>query len=295
MTTRPGIRLARLLGSRVAITAVFVGALVYFLLPFFWLIVSSTKTNAALSSTWGLWFADHNAFWENVVSVFTTNNGVFLLWLRNTALYSIAAALGAAFISTLAGYAFGKFRFPGRGFLLGIILVSVAVPVTILIVPLFLMLARMGLVNTAWAMILPSVVSPFGVYLMWIYAEETLPLELLEAARIDGASETRIFTRIAFPLLAPGFVTVLLFSFVGTWNNYFLPLMVYSDPQYFPLTVGLAQWNLQATAGIGAGELYATHAMILTGALIAILPLTLAFLFLQRFWQSGLTLGSVKG
>lgn len=295
MTTRPGIRLARLLGSRVAITAVFVGALVYFLLPFFWLIVSSTKTNAALSSTWGLWFADHNAFWENVVSVFTTNNGVFLLWLRNTALYSIAAALGAAFISTLAGYAFGKFRFPGRGFLLGIILVSVAVPVTILIVPLFLMLARMGLVNTAWAMILPSVVSPFGVYLMWIYAEETLPLELLEAARIDGASETRIFTKIAFPLLAPGFVTVLLFSFVGTWNNYFLPLMVYSDPQYFPLTVGLAQWNLQATAGIGAGELYATHAMILTGALIAILPLTLAFLFLQRFWQSGLTLGSVKG
>ena len=295
MTTRPGIRLARLLGSRAAITAVFVGALVYFLLPFFWLIVSSTKTNAALSSTWGLWFADHNAFWENVVSVFTTNNGVFLLWLRNTALYSIAAALGAAFISTLAGYAFGKFRFPGRGFLLGIILVSVAVPVTILIVPLFLMLARMGLVNTAWAMILPSVVSPFGVYLMWIYAEETLPLELLEAARIDGASETRIFTRIAFPLLAPGFVTVLLFSFVGTWNNYFLPLMVYSDPQYFPLTVGLAQWNLQATAGIGAGELYATHAMILTGALIAILPLTLAFLFLQRFWQSGLTLGSVKG
>lgn len=295
MTTRPGIRLARLLGSRVAITAVFVGALVYFLLPFFWLIVSSTKTNAALSSTWGLWFADHNAFWENVVSVFTTNNGVFLLWLRNTALYSIAAALGAAFISTLAGYAFGKFRFPGRGFLLGIILVSVAVPVTILIVPLFLMLARMGLVNTAWAMILPSVVSPFGVYLMWIYAEETLPLELLEAARIDGASETRIFTKIAFPLLAPGFVTVLLFSFVGTWNNYFLPLMVYSDPQYFPLTVGLAQWNLQSTAGIGAGELYATHAMILTGALIAILPLTLAFLFLQRFWQSGLTLGSVKG
>ena len=295
MTTRPGIRLARLLGSRVAITAVFVGALIYFLLPFFWLIVSSTKTNGALSSTWGLWFADHNAFWENVVSVFTTNNGVFLLWLRNTALYSIAAALGAALISTLAGYAFGKFRFPGRGFLLGIILVSVAVPVTILIVPLFLMLARMGLINTAWAMILPSVVSPFGVYLMWIYAEETLPLELLEAARIDGASETRIFTRIAFPLLAPGFVTVLLFSFVGTWNNYFLPLMVYTDPQYFPLTVGLAQWNLQATAGIGAGELYATHAMILTGALIAILPLTLAFLFLQRFWQSGLTLGSVKG
>lgn len=295
MMPNTGILRARVLGSRVVISVVFIVALVYFLLPFFWLIVSATKSNAALSTTWGLWFADHNAFWDNVVSVFTTNDGVFLLWLRNTAIYSIASAVGAALISTLAGYAFGKFRFPGRAFLLSVILISVAVPVTILIVPLFLMLAKMGLINTAWAMILPSLVSPFGVYLMWIYSEETLPLDLLEAARIDGASEARIFTSIAFPLLAPGFVTVLLFSFVGTWNNYFLPLMVYSDPQYFPLTVGLAQWNLQATAGIGAGQLYATHAMILTGALIAIIPLTLAFLFLQRFWQSGLTLGSVKG
>lgn len=295
MMPNSGLHRSRLLAGRVVIAAIFLVALVYFLLPFYWLIVSSTKTNGALSSTWGLWFADHNAFWDNVVSVFTTGSGVFLMWLRNTAFYSIAAAVGAAIISTLAGYAIGKFRFPGRGFLLGIILISVAVPMTILIVPLFLMLAKMGLVNTPWAMILPSVVSPFGVYLMWIYAEETLPMELLEAARIDGASEARIFSKIAFPLLAPGFVTVLLFSFVGTWNNYFLPLMVYSDPQYFPLTVGLAQWNLQATAGIGAGELYATHAMILTGALIAIIPLTLAFLFLQRFWQSGLTLGSVKG
>ncbi len=288
-------RLARLRASRVAMTAVLLSALAYFLLPFFWLIVSATKTNSDLNTTWGLWFGDHNALWDNLVAVFTTNDGVFLLWLRNTAIYSIAAAVGAAFISTLAGYAFGKFRFRGRGFLLGVILVSIAVPVTILIVPLFLMLAKMGLINTPWAMILPSVVSPFGVYLMWIYAEESLPQELLEAARIDGASEMRIFARIAFPLLAPGFVTVLLFSFVGTWNNYFLPLMVYTDPQYFPLTVGLAQWNLQATAGIGAGELYATNAMILTGALVAIVPLTLAFLFLQRFWQSGLTLGSVKG
>lgn len=282
-------------GSRVVMTSVFVIALIYFLLPFFWLIISSTKTNAALSSTFGFWFSDQNAFWDNVVSVFTANNGVFSLWLRNTAFYSVVSAVGAALISTLAGYAFGKFRFVGRGFLLVVILVSVAVPVTILIVPLFLMLARMGLINTPWAMILPSVVSPFGVYLMWIFAEETLPVELIEAARIDGASEAGIFTRIALPILAPGFVTVLLFSFVGTWNNYFLPLMVYSDSRYFPLTVGLTQWNLQATAGIGSGQTYATHAMILTGSLVAIIPLTLAFLFLQRYWQSGLTFGSVKG
>lgn len=295
MTTAPAMNPARRAVSRVILVAVLGVALVYFLVPFYWLIVASTKTNAELSSTFGLWFGSGNELWDNIVSVWTAVDGVYVLWLRNTAFYSITAAVGAALIATLAGYAFGKFEFRGRKTLLAVILVSVAVPVTILIVPLFLMLARMQLINTPWAMILPSMVSPFGVYLMWIFAEETLPIELIEAARIDGAGEFRIFTRIGLPLLAPGFVTVLLFSFVGTWNNYFLPLLVYSDPQYYPLTVGLAQWNLQATAGIGSGQLYATHAMILTGALIAIIPLTLAFLFLQRYWQSGLTFGSVKG
>lgn len=295
MTTTTGFGRAKWFSGRALRTGVFLIALVYFLLPLFWLVVSSTKTNGDLSSTFGLWFGGSDALWHNITSVFTAQGGVFALWLKNTAVYSVSAAVGAALIATLAGYAFGKFRFRGRGFLLGVILVSVAVPVTILIVPLFLMMAKMGLVNTPWAMILPSMVSPFGVYLMWIYAEETLPMELIEAARIDGAGEARIFLRIALPLLAPGFVTVLLFSFVGTWNNYFLPLMVYSDPQYYPITVGLAQWNLQATAGIGSGGLYATHAMILTGALIAIIPLIVAFVFLQRFWQSGLTFGSVKG
>ncbi|HMS35809.1 MAG TPA: carbohydrate ABC transporter permease [Arachnia sp.] len=295
MTTAPAVNTVRRAGSRVVLVTVLGVALVYFLIPFYWLIVASTKTNAELSSTFGLWFGAGNALWDNIVSVWTAVDGVFVLWLRNTAFYSVTAAVGAALIATLAGYAFGKFDFRGRKSMLAVILVSVAVPVTILIVPLFLMLARMQLINTPWAMILPSMVSPFGVYLMWIFAEETLPVELIEAARIDGAGEFRIFTRIALPLLAPGFVTVLLFSFVGTWNNYFLPLLVYSDPRYYPLTVGLAQWNLQATAGIGSGQLYATHAMILTGALIAIIPLTLAFLFLQRYWQSGLTFGSVKG
>ncbi|MCA0378581.1 MAG: carbohydrate ABC transporter permease [Actinobacteria bacterium] len=286
---------ARRIGNKVFLVSVLGVALIYFLIPFYWLIVASTKTNAELSSTFGLWFGSGNALWDNVVSVLTAVDGVYVTWLRNTAFYSVTAAVGAALIATLAGYAFAKFEFRGRKPLLAVILISVAVPVTILIVPLFLMLAKMQLINTPWAMILPSMVSPFGVYLMWIFAEETLPVELLEAARIDGAGEFRVFTQIALPLLAPGFVTVLLFSFVGTWNNYFLPLLVYSDSQYYPLTVGLAQWNLQATAGIGSGQLYATHAMILTGALIAIVPLTLAFLFLQRFWQSGLTFGSVKG
>ena len=156
---------ARRIGSRVVLATVLGVALIYFLIPFYWLVVAATKTNGELSSTFGLWFGSGNALWENIESVFTAVDGVYLVWLRNTAFYSITAAVGAALIATLAGYAFGKFDFRGRKSMLAVILVSVAVPVTILIVPLFLMLAKMQLINTPWAMILPSMVSPFGVYL----------------------------------------------------------------------------------------------------------------------------------
>jgi multiple sugar transport system permease protein len=119
-----------------------------------------------------------------------------------------------------------------------------------------------------------------------------VPSDLIEAARIDGAGEFHIFRKIAFRLLGPGFVTVLLFTFVATWNNYFLPLVMLSEPRWYPLTVGLQQWNSQATAGGGATAAFTT---VITGSLISIVPLIIAFIFLQRYWQSGLGTGAVKG
>jgi multiple sugar transport system permease protein len=267
--------------------------LVYFLLPLAWLLISATKSNADLFDSFGLWFGHRFSLMANLRLIFTYDNGVYVDWLRNTVFYSVTSAAGAAVISTAAGYAFAKFSFPGRRIWLGVILISVAVPVTILIVPLFLLLSRMDLVNTPWAFILPSMVQPFGVYLMLIFAAESLPNEVLEAARVDGASEGYILRKIVLPLLVPGFVTVLLFSFVASWNNYFLPLLVFSKPSFFPLTVGLADWNSQAAVTGGAG--YATDNMVIAGSLVAILPLIVAFLFLQRYWQEGLTLGSIKG
>ena len=265
--------------------------LVYFLLPFFWLIVSATKTNPDLFTSFGLWFSSNFNLFNNLGDLFTRDSGVFLTWLWNTAYYATCAAVGASLIATLAGYVFAKFRFPGRTLVFAIILGSIMVPSTALAIPTYLLLSKVGLINTPLAVILPSLASPFGVFLMRIYAEQAIPDELLDAARVDGAGEMRIFWSVALRILGPGFVTVLLFSFVATWNNYFLPLLVLSDPTYYPLTLGLASWNAQASANGGAQLLYT---LVLTGSLVSILPLIVAFLFLQRYWQGGLTLGSIR-
>jgi multiple sugar transport system permease protein len=165
------------------------------------------------------------------------------------------------------------------------------VPTTVLAIPTYLLFSKAGMSNTPLAVILPSLVSPFGLYLMRVYADQSVPGELLDAARIDGAGEFRIFRQIAFRLMTPGFVTVLLFSFVATWNNYFLPLVMLSSPAYYPVTVGLANMNAQASAGGGA-QVVVT--VVITGALVAIVPLIVAFLFLQRYWRGGLAVGSLR-
>ncbi len=263
---------------------------IYALLPLFWLFVNSTKTQAALFSTFGLWFGGEFALFDNIVQTLTYDDGEFVRWLGNTLLYVVVGAGGATALATLAGYGLAKFDFPGRRAVFAVVLGAVAVPGTALAVPTFLMFSQLGLTNTPWAIILPSLISPFGLYLIWVYAVDSVPTELLEAARIDGAGEFRTFFTISSRLLAPGFVTVLLFAIVATWNNYFLPLIMLSDPAWYPLTVGLNQWNAQAT-GVGAQPIYN---LVITGSLLTIIPIVVAFLFLQRYWQSGLSAGSVK-
>jgi multiple sugar transport system permease protein len=269
--------------GRVPPTLFMLAFLAYFALPLVWLLIASTKSLDDLFSTFGLWFA-HFDLLDNVADTFSTDNGVYWVWMRNTLLYSLVSAVGAALLAALAGYGFAKFDFRGKDVLFWCVLGSVMVPTTALAIPTYLMFSRLGLTNTPFAVILPSLVSPFGIYLMRIYAESAVPSELIEAARIDGASEWRIFRRIAFRLLAPGFVTVLLFTFVATWNNYFLPLVMLSEPRWYPLTVGLAHWNAQTTAGGGATSAFNT---VICGSLISIVPLILAFVLLQRHWQSG--------
>ncbi len=278
-------------GARIGPTVLVGVFLAYSLLPLFWLVVAATKSNEDLLSTFGLWFAGDVNLLSNIRDVFTYGDGVYVRWLTNTAYYSATSAVGAALIATLAGYAFAKYRFGAREVIFSVILGSIMVPATALVIPTYLLLSKAQLTDTPLAVILPSLLSPFGLYLMRVYAEQSVPDELIDAARVDGAGEFQIFRRVAFRILAPGFVTVLLFQFVATWNNYFLPLVVLSTPEHYPVTVGLASWNAQAAAGGGAHVLFS---VVVTGALVATAPIVVAFLLLQRYWQGGLTLGSFR-
>jgi multiple sugar transport system permease protein len=262
----------------------------YSLIPLAWLVINASKTQSDLFDSFGLWFSGDFALFSNIADTLTYDDGIFVRWLGNTLLYVVVGAGGATLLAVLGGYGLAKFSFPGKKAVFATVIGAVAVPGTALAVPTFLMFSQMGLTNTPWSVIIPSLISPFGLYLMWTFAAEAIPTELMEAARMDGANEARTFAQICLPLLAPGIVTVLLFTMVATWNNYFLPLIMLKNPDWYPLTLGLNAWNAQAATAGGQ----AIFNLVLTGALLTIIPLIIAFLLLQRFWQSGLSAGSVK-
>jgi multiple sugar transport system permease protein len=267
--------------------------MLYFLIPFFWLVVSATKSQADLFGTFGLWFAPNFNLFTNLQSLFTYDNAIFLRWLLNTLLYAVVGSVVGTFLAAMAGYALAKYVFRGRNLIFSVILGSILVPITTLALPLYLMMSAVGLTNTIWAMLLPSMVNPFGVFLACIYAMASVPTELMEAARMDGAGELRIFLSVSLRLLTPALVTILLFGLVGIWTNYFLPLVMFSDPNLFPITVGLQSWNVTASnAGANTQTIYN---LIVVGALVSAIPLLIGCIILQRFWRGGLSAGSVKG
>jgi multiple sugar transport system permease protein len=263
----------------------------YFLIPFFWLIVSATKSQADLFGTFGLWFAPSFNLFSNLQQLFTYNDGIFGRWLLNSLLYAGVGSVVGTLLSAMAGYALAKYVFRGRTLIFGVILGALLVPMATLALPLYLMMSAVGLTNTVWAVLLPSLVNPFGVYLARIYAASSVPDELLEAARIDGANEFHTF-QIALYLMTPALVTILLFGFVSIWTNFILPLVMFSDPTLFPVTVGLQSWNVVGSTGVNSQTIYN---LIVTGALVSAIPLLIGCIILQRFWRGGLGTGSVKG
>ncbi|MFG6446155.1 carbohydrate ABC transporter permease [Microbacterium sp. P06] len=259
----------------------------YFLLPIWWLFIASTKDRGQLLTTPSLWFADFNLF-ENIGALAAYGDGIYFRWLLNSLGYAGLGALLATVVASMAGYALAKYRFPGRELFFNVVLGGVLVPATALALPLFLLFSQVNLTNTYWAVLLPSIVSPFGVYLSRIYAAASVPDELIEASRLDGAGEVRTFFTVSARLMTPALITVFLFQFVAIWNNFFLPLIMLRSEEFFPVTYGLYAWNTQLN------QIPELRTYVLVGSLLSIIPLIVTFLLLQRFWRNGLGSGSVK-
>jgi multiple sugar transport system permease protein len=261
------------------------------LIPIAWILINSTKTQANIFETFGFWFASPFEFFHTFGLLFQNVDGygTYIRWFGNTALYAALGGGGATILSAFAGYGLARFRFRGSRLVFFTIIAALLVPITALSIPLYLTYAKAHLINSIWGMVLPSMVSPIGVYLMRTYADISVPRELLDAARIDGAGELRIFFRVALPLMVPGLLTVLLINIVAVWNNYFLPLLIFNINTKYPLTVGLGLWSTRAVNS-GNANLYP---MLVMGGLVTIIPLIALFLILQRYWRGGMLLGSI--
>ncbi|GAB3962643.1 carbohydrate ABC transporter permease [Streptomyces sparsus] len=259
----------------------------YMLLPVYWLLVSATKTQGDLVGTPGLLLSDWH-FAENLSALFAQQDGVFGRWLLNSLAYAGAGASLGTLLAAMAGYALATYEFRGREAVFSVVLGGVLVPATALALPLFLLFAEFDATNTFWSVFLPSVVSPFGVFLSRIFATASIPDEVIEAARLDGAGEARIFFTVALRMMAPALVTVFLFQFVVIWNNFLLPLVMLQDERLYPVTLGLFTWQSQIS------RLPQLQTLTIVGSLVSVVPIVLTFLLLQRYWRAGMAAGAVK-
>ncbi|MEV7974201.1 carbohydrate ABC transporter permease [Cellulomonas sp. NPDC089187] len=275
------------IGSLFGVNGLLVLTTCYMVFPLLWLVTSSMKSLGALYRADGIPWSDIR-LWENIQTVIQANDGIYLRWLGNSILYAGVGAVVGGLIALLAGYAFDKFQFRGKSLWYSTVLAGVLIPATATAIPLYLLASAVNLTNTMWAVMIPFLTNPFGVYLARTFSQGYVPDSVVEAARIDGAGELQIFRRVALPMMAPGYVTIVLFQFVGIWNNFMLPLMMFSNSRLYPVSLGLYNWNAQTTS---FPEYYP---MVLAGSLLSIIPLLVAFIFLQRFWRAGLTAGSVK-
>ncbi|KIF78242.1 ABC transporter permease [Streptomyces sp. 150FB] len=270
--------------------------LVFFVLPVIWLLLAPSKTAGQVVHDNPFSFGSFQQIGTAWQHLFGFQNGVMITWLRNSAIYSGGSLILTLAVSVPAGYALALTKFRGRKTLLTITLVTMIMPQATLVLPVFLELNRFHLIGTVWSVILPFSFYPFGVYLVYIYFGSSLPRDLLSAARIDGCTEWQLFSRIALPLAKPVVGLIAFFSFVGNWNNFFLPYLVLPNSDQFPVQVGLNQLltstpSFNPVAGAG---LNITIPELALAILVAILPVLVLFLFSQRTLVSGMLAGATK-
>ncbi|MBD8583554.1 carbohydrate ABC transporter permease [Frigoribacterium sp. CFBP 8766] len=272
--------------STVGVNGLLIVGAAYMILPLLWLVFAATKDAKGLYS--GDAFTFGGALLANMQQLFTQDGGIFVRWLANSILYAGIGAVVGGFIAVMAGYAFDKFQFRGKRGLYASVLVGVLIPNTATVIPLYLLAATAGVTNTIWAVIIPTLCNPFSVYLARVFSSGYIPNETLEASRVDGAGTVGTFLKIGLPMIAPGFVTIALFQFVGIWNNFMLPLIMLQNRDLLPSSVGIALWQSQ----VQQNPQFST--LVIAGSFISVIPLVIAFVSLQRFWRAGLSAGSVK-
>lgn len=286
---------------------------VIFAFPLYWIITGSFKTGASINATTPEWwpsewvmtnydklFSRQTApLWELAVPFsdhFTANgNPIYfsigptmaaaLRWMVNTVFMAIASMVITCITAAMAGYALAKKRFVGRELLFTLIVCAMALPKQVILIPLLREMSALGLYNTTWAVILPIVGWPFGVFLMKQFSEG-IPREMLEAARIDGAGEIKTFTQIVIPMVKPGIGALAIFTFINSWNDYFMQLIMLSSTNKLTISLGIAKLQAENSTDFG---------LIMAGAALAAVPIIIVFLIFQKNFTKGITMGAVKG
>ncbi len=254
---------------------------IFFIFPLYWIITGSFKDNKTIIAPDPQWFP-LNPTIANYVKLF---DRPALQWLLNIVVICVGAMVLTCLTASLAGYALAKKRFYGRAFLFGMITCAMALPKQVIVIPLLQEMSAIGLHDTLWAVILPTVGWPFGVFLMKQFSE-TIPGEILEAARVDGASEVRTFCSVVFPMIKPGIGALAIFTFVNTWNDYFMQLIMLNSEAKWTLPLGIARMQ---------GEMSNDFGLIMAGATLAAVPIVAIFIAFQRYFTQGISMGAVKG
>ncbi len=259
------------------------GGLLLIVGPFIWMVLGSLKTQAEFLQTPPTWIPEQVTF-DNYQRLFTRLD--FPRFFSNSAIVAAAVTAGNLVFCSMVGYALAKMRFAGRDKVFVLVLGTLMVPGSVTVIPLYVLISMMGLTNSFGGLILPFLATAFGVFLMRQFMLG-IPDELLEAARIDGASELRTFWQIVMPLATPALATLAILTFLGSWNSFFWPLIVATSEQMYTLPVALATF--------ATGQYQADHGLLMAGSLVIVLPVLIVFILLQRLFTEGIATTGIKG
>ena len=280
-----------------------VGILAFlFAFPLYWIITGAFKTGKEINSTTPVWFPTEwdignfqRLMSKRSAPLFNLTVGKYLIsgptvpaairWLINTVFMSVASMLITCLTAAMAGYALAKKRFIGRGVVFSLVVCAMALPKQVILIPLLREMSSLGLYDTMWAVIFPIVGWPFGVFLLKQFAEG-IPTEMTEACRIDGASEWRTFTDVMFPMIKPGVGACAIFTFINSWNDYFMQLIMLTANKNLTISLGIATMQ---------GESSTDYGLLMAGAALASVPIIIVFLIFQKYFTKGITMGAVKG